>query len=138
MTAQRIVAVDPGREKCGVAVMDGGQGILHREIVAAQRLSMVVSALLAKYECQRVVLGNQTFARSVRESLQPLIDHGQASEIAMIDERGSTGEARARYWQEYPPTGWRHFIPLGLLVPPCAVDDFAAIILAERYFQKNI
>ena len=138
MTAERIVAVDPGREKCGVAVMDRAQGLLHREIVPTQGLATVITALLEKYSCRWIILGNQTFARPVRASLQSVLDHGQAAEIAMIDERGSTGEARSRYWQAFPPAGWRRFIPLGLLVPPCAIDDFAAIILAERYFQKNI
>ncbi len=137
MTVQRIVSVDPGRDKCGVAVLDRSQGILHREIVPTVNLAPLIGILLEKYDCRRLVLGNQTFSRTVREQLLPLLDQGRIDEIVMVDEHDSSEEARFRYWKTIPPTGWRRLVPLGLLIPPCAIDDFAAIILGERYFKKN-
>lgn len=138
MMAQRIVAVDPGREKCGVAVVDREQGPLWHQVVSTDRLADTVAALAGEYDCRIVALGNQTSAAAARQRLQPLLEQAGLQEIIMVDERNSTEKARLRYWKDHSPTGWRRFIPLGLLVPPCAVDDFAAIILGERYFEKNI
>jgi RNase H-fold protein (predicted Holliday junction resolvase) len=133
-----VLSVDPGREKCGVAVVDREQGALWHQVVNSENLLASVAEQLHKFDCRTLVLGNQTASAAVRESLQPLLDRVSAREIVFIDERGSTEEARSRYWQAHPPSGWRRFLPLGLLVPPCAIDDFAAIILGERYFEKNI
>ena len=132
------MAVDPGREKCGVAVVDREQGALWRQVVEAATLQGAVSDLLDRFGCRIVVLGDQTASATVHHLLQPLLDQELADEIILIDEHGSTEEARSRYWQEVPPTGWQRFLPRGLLSPPCAVDDFAAIILAERYFKKIV
>lgn len=137
MTDPCIVAVDPGREKCGVAVLDRQQGVLWRQVVETTALSGTVTDLLDHFGCRIVVLGNQTASAAVRRGMQPLLDQALVDDIVLIDEHGSTEEARSRYWQAVPPTGWRRFLPRGLLVPPCAVDDFAAIILAERYFKGN-
>ena len=136
MTVQRVLAVDPGREKCGVAIVDSQQGVLWRQVVDAASLKGTAADLLDRFGYRVVVLGDQTASGNVRLQLQPLLDQALVDEIILIDEHGSTEEARTRYWQEVPPTGWRRLLPRGLLSPPCAVDDFAAIILAERYFKK--
>ena len=138
MTDPCIVAVDPGREKCGVAVVGRERGVLWRQVVEKTALLTTVTDLLERFGSRRVILGDQTASANVHRLLQPLLDQALVDEIILIDEHGSTEAARSRYWQAIPPTGWRCFLPRGLLVPPCAVDDFAAIILAERYFKKYL
>lgn len=133
-----VLAVDPGREKCGVAVVDPQRGALWHQVVMTDDLSPVVTKLAPQFGCRSLILGDQTFSSAVRQALQPLLDQAVLQEIVLIDECGSTEEARSRYWKAKPPTGWRKFIPLGLLFPPCAIDDFAAIILGERYFKKIV
>ena len=137
MKMKRVIAVDPGREKCGVAVVDREQGLLWQGIVAPEKLLPMVTTLLHAYDCRNVILGNQTASATVRNLLQPLLEQARIDEIIMIDEHGSTEKARSRYWQAHPPSGWRRFLPMGLLVPPCAIDDFAAIILGERNFERK-
>lgn len=137
MAAQRILAVDPGREKCGLAVLDRDVGVLWHAVTPTGGLLEKAAAILAEYSCRTLVLGNQTFSAEVRRSLAPLLTTGQADKILSVDERGSTEAARSRYWLLYPPTGWRRFLPAGLRVPPCPIDDVAAIILGERYFLKK-
>lgn len=138
MRISRIVAIDPGTEKCGIAVVDRNVGVLKQQVAPTRQLVTEVAKLLTLYNCRLIVVGNQTFSAAVRSLLQPLLDQNKADDVVLIDEKGSTDSARSRYWQAFPPHGWRRFLPLGLLVPPCAVDDFAAIILGERYFKKNI
>lgn len=138
MSAQRVVAVDPGREKCGLAVVDRRSGVLWHQVTPTAELAKAVERQLVTYSCRTVVLGNQTYSGEVRRSLSFLLAEGRIDEIVEVDERGSTEAARSRYWRMNPPQGWRRFVPLGLLVPSCAIDDVAAIILGERYFQKII
>ena len=133
-----VLAVDPGRKKCGVAVVDPQRGALWHQVVMTADLLPMIMNLAPRFGCRSLILGDQTFSSTLREALQPLLDQAVLQEILLIDERGSTEEARSRYWEAEPPTGWRRFIPLGLLFPPCAIDDFAAIILGERYFKKIV
>ena len=132
-----ILAIDPGRDKCGLAVLNHEQGVLWHSVVGVPELFSVSLQVTQQYGIRTVVLGNQTFSGEVRRMLQPLLEQKLAQEIIYVDERSSTEMARARYWQAFPPSGWRRFIPRGLLVPPCAIDDFAAIILGERFLAKK-
>ena len=132
-----ILAIDPGRDKCGLAVLNHEQGVLWHSVVGVPELFSVSLQVTQQYGIRTVVLGNQTFSGEVRRMLQPLLEQKLAQEIIYVDERGSTEIARSRYWQAFPPSGWRRFIPRGLLVPPCAIDDFAAIILGERFLTKK-
>jgi RNase H-fold protein (predicted Holliday junction resolvase) len=132
-----ILAIDPGREKCGAAVLDQEKKVLWHGVVSTTEVLTVSVELTRRYVCRALVLGNQTFSDEVRRMLQPLLDQKLVQEIINVDERGSTEMARTRYWQAFPPSGWRRFIPRGLLVPPCAIDDFAAIILGERFLAKK-
>jgi RNase H-fold protein (predicted Holliday junction resolvase) len=137
MMPQRILAIDPGREKCGLAAMDRQQGVLQQAIVDCPQLLDMVNSIAQRYKCRILVLGNGTAATATKEKLLTLLRERQVEKIELINERNSTQEARLRYWLAHPPSGWRKFIPAGLLAPPCAIDDFAAIILGERYFAKN-
>ncbi|NMC32227.1 MAG: pre-16S rRNA-processing nuclease YqgF [Veillonellaceae bacterium] len=132
-----ILAIDPGREKCGVAVMDQEKTVLWHGVVATADLLPVGRELARQYGFHTVILGNQTYSGEIHGILQSLLDSPIVLEIIFVDERGSTEAARSRYWQAFPPTGWRRFLPRGLLVPPCAIDDFAAIILGERFLAKK-
>ena len=132
-----ILAIDPGRDKCGLAVLNHEKSVLWHSVVGVPELFPVSLQRTRQYGIRTVVLGNQTFSGEVRRMLQPLLEQKLVQEITLVDERGSTEMARARYWQAFPPSGWRRFIPRGLLVPPCAIDDFAAIILGERFLAKK-
>ncbi len=136
MMAQRVLAVDPGREKCGVAAVDFKQGVLNHIVVETDCLMWVVAEWARTYECKVVIIGDGTSSTGANNVLAKLINEKKIDQIVSIDEYESTREARALYWQAHPPTGWQRIIPRGLLIPYCAIDDFAAIVLAERYFKK--
>ena len=135
--APPILAIDPGREKCGAAVLDPEKTVLWHGVVATADLLALSRELTRQYGLRTVILGNQTYSGEIRGTLQSLLDSQLVSEIIFVDERGSTEAARSRYWQVFPPSGWRRFLPRGLLIPPCAIDDFAAIILGERFLAKK-
>lgn len=123
-----VMAVDPGRLKCGIAV--GRRGvILARTVVATDRVTEVVDAWVEEFGVQRVLLGEGTGSATVRGALRGLAGRVRIERVA---ETGSTLEARRRYFRDHPPRGWRRLLPLSLQVPPEAYDDYVAELLLER------
>ncbi|NER83551.1 MAG: resolvase, partial [Leptolyngbya sp. SIO1D8] len=45
-------------------------------------------------------------------------------------------EARDRYWQMHPPSGWQRFLPAGMRQPNTPIDDIVAMLLIERYLNR--
>jgi RNase H-fold protein (predicted Holliday junction resolvase) len=138
----RILSLDPGSHKCGVAVVKRGDKqpeVLLRRVVAASKLETSLAQWIRDYEIDIVVLGDATTAAAWRARVERVLTSHATKQVAieMVKEAGSTLEARALYWKENPPRGWRKVLPLSLQSPPEPIDDFAAIVLAQRYFEAQ-
>ncbi len=129
---ETVIAIDPGREKCGVVLVSSSGQVAFRAVVATADVATTVEQLIKRHDIQRVVMGGGTTSSSLTSELRERL----GVEIVSVDERFSTLEARRRYFAENPPKGWRWLIPLSLQVPPAAYDDYVALLLAERYFQS--
>ena len=128
-----IIAIDPGREKCGIAVVHQQNGVLYRAVVPLELLLKEISRLIRTYAAALIVLGDGTAHRHIKTLLESSLTDTPVA-IILVDERHSTDEARRRYWRDNPPQGLRRLIPLGLQTPPGPIDDYVAVILAERYW----
>ncbi|HLW59791.1 MAG TPA: hypothetical protein VKV57_07670 [bacterium] len=128
----KVLAVDPGRGKSGVAVC-GPDGVVARRVVPLADLVDLVRRWVAAYQVDVVLIGDQTGYKQVFDMLA-----GLSVPVRSAAERGSTLLARRRYFQDHPPRGWRRFIPLGLQLPPEPYDDYAAVVLAEGYLRKGL
>jgi RNase H-fold protein (predicted Holliday junction resolvase) len=127
-----ILAIDPGREKCGLAVVDLAGRVIDQRIVPRAGLGIVLPALFKSFEISRVVIGQGTASQIVEEAIKKI---NPRAELILVQEKYSTLEARQRYWQAHRPRGLWRLVPTSLRVPPVPVDDFAAVILAERYLK---
>ncbi len=130
-----IIGFDPGRDKCGLAVVGRDRSICFHEVVPAAKTIAVIDTLQQQYEPEQLVMGNQTTAVQWRLQLEQHL--AAPLPIAMVDERYSTLEARDRYWAMYPPKGLTRLIPQGMRDVPRPIDDIVAIILVERYLNRN-
>lgn len=128
-----VVAVDPGRSKCGVAVVAADGEVLSLAVVEADQVGLTAAALAHTHGAEVVVLGGRTGAPRAWELIHAA---DPALSIAEIEEDMSSLEARDRYWQENPPGCLTRIIPRGMRIPPEPIDDWAAVVLAERYFAK--
>jgi RNase H-fold protein (predicted Holliday junction resolvase) len=133
---QRVLAIDPGRDKCGVAVISldamGIAHVLQRMIVPRRNIGETIPTLLRQHSVKHIVLGHATTSGTLQDELRGALPE---VDITTVDETGSTLEARVLYWQEHRPRGWRRLVPLSLQVPPEPVDDFAAVVLARRFLS---
>jgi RNase H-fold protein (predicted Holliday junction resolvase) len=125
-----ILGFDPGKDKCGVAVMDGDRRLLYHQVVLTAQTIEQISNLCQQYNVSQIVMGDQTTAKQWKQQLTIAFPN---LPISLVDERYSSLEARDRYWQMYPPNFLTSLIPQGMRQPPRPIDDLVAIILIERY-----
>lgn len=124
-----ILGFDPGRDKCGLALVNETGTVIRREVVSSDQVLLRIEQWYAHHPIEKIVIGNQTTSKAWQETLQAKF---AMLPISTVDERNSTLEARDRYWELYPPRGLMRLIPKGMRVPPSPIDDIVAIILVER------
>lgn len=128
-----ILAIDPGREKTGIAILKNSD-VLEHKIINSEELVQIIKSLLEKYIIKTIVMGNGTSSKKKYDLLKrEFIDR----DIVLINEYRTTDEARKLYFQENPPKSWKKLIPLGMQVPPVPVDDYAAIVIGRKYLKDN-
>ncbi len=129
-----VAAIDPGREKCGVAVVAENGDVLEQSVVATERLADEMAARVRRFSPERILLGNGTTSRAAETAIREALPE---IPVEIVDEYRTTDDARRAYWKAHPPTGWRRFLPTGMQVPPVPVDDFVAVLLAQRYLYTS-
>lgn len=128
-----VLGIDPGTRKCGYAVVaPGAERPLALGITDLPGLTAIAADLVARFAVGGVALGQGTHAAEVAAILG-----GLGAQVRLVDERDTTYLARARYFADNPPRGWRRLVPLGMLLPPRPIDDYAAVIIAERYLATQ-
>jgi hypothetical protein len=120
------MAIDPGRGRCGVAVCDPA-GVRARAVVSPDELPRLAGEWQARYGVTDAVIGDRTGSAAVAHSLERVL----TVPLRAVDEQGTTLRARARYFTDHPPRGWRRLVPRSLQTPPEPYDDYVAVLLAE-------
>lgn len=127
------MAIDPGTDKCGMALVrrDGGGSLqlLWREVVPRGEVVAKVGESTATSPHSLLIVGRGTGSKDL---VREISDALPAEALLLVDEQDTTWQARERYWEYNPRKGWRRLLPASLQTPPEPVDDFVALILAER------
>ncbi len=129
-----ILGFDPGRDKCGLAVMGLDRQLHYHQVVLAKEAIATIETLRQKFPISLMVMGNQTTANQWKQQMYQELS--EPLNIILVDERYTTLEARDRYWQMYPPKGLIKLLPQGMRQPPRPIDDIVAILLIERYLNR--
>jgi RNase H-fold protein (predicted Holliday junction resolvase) len=133
MTSAVVLGLDPGTRKCGYALVSGvGVKPLALGIAPLEALGERLRELLAATPVTVAAIGRGTNAAAVAEIARAL-----GLRVELVDERETTLLARARYFDDHPPRGWRRLIPRGMLLPGQPIDDYAALLIAERYLKAS-
>jgi RNase H-fold protein (predicted Holliday junction resolvase) len=128
-----VLGLDPGTRKCGYALVAGvGERPLTLGIAPVEALGERLRELMAASPVAVAAIGRGTNAAAVAEIAREL-----GLRVELVDERETTLQARARYFADHPPRGWRRLIPRGMLLPSRPIDDYAALLIAERYLKAS-
>jgi len=128
-----VLGLDPGTRKCGYAVVTGvGDPPLTLGIVPLEALAERLGEVVAATPVALAAIGKGTNATVVADVVRAL-----GLPVELVDERETSLLARARFFRDHPPRGWRRIVPLGMLLPDRPIDDYAALLIAERYLQAS-
>jgi len=128
-----VLAIDPGSSKCGMALVHrdpvNGIELLWRKIAPTPDIIPALEEASAIRPFSMIIVGAGTRSKEIVDRLR---EHLPSIGILVVDERDTSMMARERYWVHNPRRGWRKLLPSTLQMPPEPVDDFVALILAER------
>ena len=144
-TLQFYLGIDPGRDKTGVALVEETGHILAVQVMRTRNFSDTLLQFLydrlqvrntwgLRKILKAVVLGNGTGSEAHKQWVEKALP---GYPVYIVDEKYSTEEAKALYWQLYPPHGLRRLIPLGLQTPPEPLDGCAAVVQVHRFMEQE-
>ena len=125
-----FMGIDPGKDKCGVAVLTASGEIKFQRVVPTEELDTAIKNLATEFEIQAVILGDGTTHKSAAQKIS-----AAGLKFQLVDEKHTTEEARREYWKKNPPKGWRKLLPTSMQVPPEPVDAIVAEILVKRFLH---
>ena len=135
---KRVVALDPGRSKCGLLLADTAtntvlQGrVIPSTEVLEQLRAWMEEAQGTSAQIDELVIGDGTSSTIWQQQLPSSL------KVRVVDETGTTLRARERYWQLWPSRGWKRLLPAGLRIPYGDLDAIAALVILEDYLDRSL
>jgi RNase H-fold protein (predicted Holliday junction resolvase) len=130
---QTVLGIDPGTRKVGFALIeDAVSPPLALGIESLDGLLRTLGPIVEAHAPRAVALGGGTNSAAIRALLERF-----GAPVHLIDETDTSYRARALYFADHPPRGWRRLVPLGLQLPPRPIDDYAALLIARRFAQRG-
>ena len=127
-----ILAVDPGRDKCGFAVLTRDGVIIQKAVVLADDFAVRIADFINTFKPEIYAVGSGTHSRSAFDILKSVVDQ----DVMVIDETGSTLQGRELAWMENPTSGFIGMLPKVFWPTPPDVDAWAAVVIGRRALRK--
>ncbi|MBN8689268.1 MAG: pre-16S rRNA-processing nuclease YqgF [Armatimonadetes bacterium] len=128
-----VLAIDPGSSKVGMALVrrtaEEEIQLLWRKVCPVDDLEVRLDEVREIANFALVIVGSGTKSKAIVERISR---HAPGLGVLVVDEKNTTLAARERYWEYNKRRGWRRILPSSMQEPPEPVDDFVALILAER------
>ena len=127
----KLIAIDPGKCKCGLVLVDLIQKKVDQAIVLnSESLPKYVKTLNSYENISKVIVGNGTTSKQNIEKLEFI-----KKNLIVAEEKNSTYRAKQRYFEIFPILGIKCFLPREIFVLNKNLDALAALIIMEDYFQ---
>jgi hypothetical protein len=127
-----ILAIDPGIDKFGLAVLDLSGGIIDKKVILKEKFSQEISVMLDRYNPGALITGDGTGSDWAYGVLSAL----GKGKVVRVDEKNSTLDARELAWSENPPGGIWKLIPKFFWPSPPDLDAWAAVVIGRRALKK--
>lgn len=131
---KNILAIDPGKKKCGIAIVDYQKSFIAGEVVDLEELVNKLLKFINRYDIEEIVVGSGTNFESIYIAVQSEFPDIKLTKVV---EKNTTMLARRVYFEFNPPRGILKFIPLAMQIPPEPYDDYAAYVIALRFLGEN-
>ena len=132
-TSKTVLAIDPGRSKCGLALVrrdpEEEVHLLWNRIVPREDIVRNLNEAHDVEAYSLIVVGNGTTSKPLIQEIRAAMP---SMAILVVDEKDTTLQARERYWEHNKRRGFLRIIPSTLITPPVDIDDYAALVIAER------
>ena len=127
----KLISIDPGKFKCGLVLAEISQKKVYKAIILKTELiSDYVRNLNSVEDISKIIIGNGTNSREIREKLNFF-----KKEIIFFEEKNSSYRAKARYFELFPISGLKFLIPREIFILNKNLDAISALIILED-FQK--
>ena len=131
MRKKKILAIDPGKDKCGIAILNYDFNIVYQNIVPTKEIELYLAELLNNNKIKEIIIGDGTFSAEIRRKISELFNIS----YKIVDEAYTTEKAEERYRKQHYNKGWRKLLSFIKWKPARPVDDYSAIIMAEKYLK---
>jgi len=129
----RLITIDPGKSKCGLVLAGISEKKVYEAIIVkSELLENYVRNLIAVEDISKIIIGNGTTSRDIREKL-----HFFKKEIIIFEEKNTTYRAKARYFELFPISGLKFLIPREVFILNKNLDAISALIILEDYCKMK-
>jgi len=126
-----LLSIDPGNDKCGMAILNYELKVLAKAIIETVKIKSYLQEVFNNYSIKDIVIGNGTYSSKLNDILKEISE----IPVSIVDEAYTTVEAEERYLAKHKKT-WQNWLSFIKWKPSAAVDDYVAVILAERFMGK--
>ena len=129
----RVITIDPGKSKCGLVLAEISEKRVYKAIILkSELLDSYVRNLISAEDLSKIIIGNGTTSREIREKL-----YFFKKEIITFEEKNTTYRAKARYFQLFPISGLKFLIPREVFILNKNLDAISALIILEDYCKTK-
>ena len=129
----KVITIDPGKSKCGLVLAEISEKKIYEAII-------LKSELLEDYfknfnnieDITKIIIGNGTTSSEIIKKLDFL-----EKEIITFEEKNTTYRAKARYFELFPISGLKFFIPREFFILNKNLDAISALIILEDYCKTK-
>ena len=124
-----FISIDPGKFKCGLVMAEISEKKVYKAIILkSECLADYVRNLNTVHDITKIIIGNGTTSREIREELD-----FYKKEIVTFEEKNTTYRAKARYFELFPISGLKCLIPREFFILNKNLDAISALIILEDY-----
>ena len=129
----RVITIDPGKSKCGLVLAEISEKKVYKAIILkSELLENYVRNLIASEDISKIIIGNGTTNKEIREKLDFF-----KKEIIIFEEKNTTLRAKARYFELFPIRGLKFLIPREVFILNKNLDAISALIILEDYCKTK-
>ena len=125
----KYISIDPGKYKCGLILADfKSKRVIKAIVIESRYLVQNVKTFIGQDEKIKVLIGNGTTSNHHVKSLCFLENN-----LTIVDEKNTTYRSRQRYFEIYPITGIKRFVPRDIFLRNINLDAISALVILEDY-----